>query len=59
MKVNEVIIKLQKMIANGNITGDEYFGIYEFDWEIGEYFEEAQEIQIMEDEEWGDVVYIS
>ena len=59
MKVNEVIIKLQKMIANGNITGNEYFGTYEFYWETGEYFEEAQEIQIMKDEDWGDVVYIS
>ena len=59
MTVTELITTLQKMISNGEITGNEYFGTYEFNWETGEYFEEVKEIQIMEDEDWGDVVYIS
>lgn len=59
MTVNQAITILQEMISNGDITGNEYFGTYEYNWESGEYFEEVEEIQIVEDEEWGDVVYVS
>ena len=59
MTVNQAITILQEMISNGDITGNEYFGTYEYNWESGEYFEEAEEIRIVEDEEWGDVVYVS
>lgn len=59
MTVNQAIAILQEMISNGDITGNECFGSYEYNWESGEYFEEAEEIRIVEDEEWGDVVYVS
>ena len=59
MTVNEAITILQEMIHNGTITGNEYFGRYRFNWESGEYFEEVEEICIVEDENIGDVVYVS
>lgn len=63
MTVNEIITQLQKMISNGEITGNEHFGSFKWSDLYGEYFEEAEEICIQEKwkdwEDHGDVVYIS
>ena len=63
MTVNEIIIKLQKMISNGEITGNERFGRFKWADDYGEYFGEAEEIYIEEKwkdwEDHGDVVYIN
>ena len=63
MTVTEIITQLQKMISNGEITGNEHFGSFKWADNYGEYFEEAEEICIQEKwtdwEEYGDVVYIS
>lgn len=59
MTVNEVITQLQKMISNGEITGNEHFGRFEWADNCSEYFEEAEEICIEETwKDYGDVVYI-
>lgn len=44
MKVNEVIAQLQNMIANGEITGLEPFGSFEYSCEEGVYFIESVSI---------------
>jgi hypothetical protein len=63
MTVNEIITQLQKMISNGEITGNERFGSFKWADDYGEYFGEAKEIYIEEKwkdwEDHGDVVYIS
>lgn len=63
MTVNEVIIQLQKMISNGEITGNEPFGQFAYGGCYGEYFDEVKEIRIQEKwKDWkdhGNVVYIS
>ena len=59
MTVNEVIQKLQSMIALGEITGDELFGTFRQDWAREEYFDEATSISI--EANWykdSNVVYI-
>ena len=63
MTVNEIIAQLQKMISNGEITGNERFGRFKWADDYGEYFGEVEEIYIEEKwkdwEDHGDVVYIS
>lgn len=63
MTVNEIITQLQKMISNGEITGNERFGTFEWAGSYGEYFDEAEKIRIQKKwknwEDCGDVVYIS
>ena len=62
MTVNEIITQLQKMISNGEITGNEHFGNFKWADDYGEYFGEAEEICIEKEwkdwEDHGDVVYI-
>jgi hypothetical protein len=62
MTVNEIITKLQKMISNGEITGNERFGRFKWADDYGEYFGEAEGIYIEEKwkdwEDHGNVVYI-
>lgn len=63
MTVNEVITQLQKMISNGEITGNERFGQFECTGSYGKYFDEVEEIRLQEKwkdyKDHGDVVYIS
>ena len=63
MTVNEVITQLQKMISNGEITGNEPFGQFEYAGCYGKCFDEVKEIHIQKKwKDWkdhGDVVYIS
>lgn len=46
MTVNEVIQKLQSMIASGEITGEEIFGTFRQDWAREEYFDESISVSI-------------
>lgn len=63
MTVNEIITQLQKMIANGEINGNEPFGKFAWADNYGEYFDETEEICVEREwkdwDDYGDVVYIS
>lgn len=60
MTVNETIKKLQQMIADGEITGSEPFGLFEFTVDDRYVYSEAESIGLEVD--WGkfgnNVVYI-
>ena len=59
MKVNEVIAQLQNMIANGEITGSEPFGSFEYSCEEGVYFIESVSIcKDYSEDNKSDIVYI-
>lgn len=59
MTVNEAITKLQQMIADGEITGSEPFGLFEFTVDNRYVYSEAESIGLEVDwKEFGNnVVY--